>query len=317
MYDLIVLGAGPAGLTAGLYGARGKLKTLVIEKGLEGGQISTTTDVENYPGTPNISGFELSHTIKKQAETFGAEFVLDEVVEAELEGKVKKIKTKENEYEAKTVIISTGAKSRKLGFAGEDLFEGKGISYCATCDAAFYQDFDVYVIGGGDSAIDEALFIAKFAKNVYIIHRRNELRASKSLQDRAFNNEKVHFIWNSVVEEIKGNKMAEELVIRNLETGELTTVKQNGEPFGIFIFVGYIPETKIFEGQVDMEKGYIRTDEEMNTNIDGVFAAGDLRIKSLRQVVTATADGAIAAVNAEKYIAEQEGNEYKSFEENK
>ncbi|SHH20736.1 thioredoxin reductase (NADPH) [Anaerosphaera aminiphila DSM 21120] len=317
IYDLIVLGAGPAGLTAGLYGARGKLKTLVIEKGLEGGQISTTTDVENYPGTPNISGFELSHTIKKQAETFGAEFVLDEVVEAELEGKVKKIKTKENEYEAKTVIISTGAKSRKLGFAGEDLFEGKGISYCATCDAAFYQDFDVYVIGGGDSAIDEALFIAKFAKNVYIIHRRNELRASKSLQDRAFNNEKVHFIWNSVVEEIKGNKMAEELVIRNLETGELTTVKQNGEPFGIFIFVGYIPETKIFEGQVDMEKGYIRTDEEMNTNIDGVFAAGDLRIKSLRQVVTATADGAIAAVNAEKYIAEQEGNEYKSFEENK
>lgn len=316
IYDLIVLGAGPAGLTAGLYGARGKLKTLVIEKGLEGGQISTTTDVENYPGTPNISGFELSHTIKKQAETFGAEFVLDEVVEAELEGKVKKIKTKENEYEAKTVIISTGAKSRKLGFAGEDLFEGKGISYCATCDAAFYQDFDVYVIGGGDSAIDEALFIAKFAKNVYIIHRRNELRASKSLQDRAFNNEKVHFIWNSVVEEIKGNKMAEELVIRNLETGELTTVKQEGEPFGIFIFVGYIPETKIFEGQVDMEKGYIRTDEEMKTNIDGVFAAGDLRIKSLRQVVTATADGAIAAVNAEKYIAEQEGNEYKSFEEN-
>lgn len=317
IYDLIVLGAGPAGLTAGLYGARGKLKTLVIEKGLEGGQISTTTDVENYPGTPNISGFELSHTIKKQAETFGAEFVLDEVVEAELEGKVKKIKTKENEYEAKTVIISTGAKSRKLGFAGEDLFEGRGISYCATCDAAFYQDFDVYVIGGGDSAIDEALFIAKFAKNVYIIHRRNELRASKSLQDRAFNNEKVHFIWNSVVEEIKGNKMAEELVIRNLETGELTTVKQEGEPFGIFIFVGYIPETKIFEGQVDMEKGYIRTDEEMKTNIDGVFAAGDLRIKSLRQVVTATADGAIAAVNAEKYIAEQEGNEYKSFEENK
>ncbi|RVU54587.1 thioredoxin-disulfide reductase [Anaerosphaera multitolerans] len=315
LYDLIVLGAGPAGLTAGLYGARAKLKTLVIEKGIEGGQISNTTDVENYPGTPNISGFELSHTVRKQAESFGAEFVSDEVIEADLKDKIKKIKTKEKEYEAKTVIIATGATPRKLGFPGEDIFEGRGISYCATCDAAFYQDFDVYVIGGGDSAVDEALFISKFAKKVYIVHRRDELRAAKSLQDRAFSNEKIDFIWDSVVEEIKGDKIAEELVLRNLKTGELTSIKQADGPFGIFIFVGFIPETQIFEGQIEMEKGYIKTDEDMNTNIEGVFAAGDLRVKNLRQVVTATADGAIAAVNAEKYIAEQEGTVYKAFEE--
>ncbi|MGO1581040.1 MAG: NAD(P)/FAD-dependent oxidoreductase, partial [Peptoniphilaceae bacterium] len=182
MYDLIILGAGPAGLTAGLYGARSKLKTLVIEKAIEGGQISATSDVENYPGVKKIQGIELAMTMKEQAKDFGAEFVMDEVLDVNLTGKVKKIKCKDNEYETKAVIIATGAQPRKIGCQGEDKYSGKGVSYCATCDAAFYEGLDVYVIGGGDSAIDEALFISKFAKNVYIIHRRDELRASKNLQ---------------------------------------------------------------------------------------------------------------------------------------
>lgn len=314
MYDLIILGAGPAGLTAGLYGARSKLKTLVIEKAIEGGQISATSDVENYPGVKKIQGIELAMTMKEQAKDFGAEFVMDEVLDVNLTGKVKKIKCKDNEYETKAVIIATGAQPRKIGCQGEDKYSGKGVSYCATCDAAFYEGLDVYVIGGGDSAIDEALFISKFAKNVYIIHRRDELRASKNLQDKAFKNEKFHFIWDSTVDEIKGDKIANEMVIRNLKTGQLTTIKKD-ESFGIFVFIGYTPETRIFEGKIDMEKGYIITDENMNTNIPGVYAAGDLRVKDVRQAITASADGAIAAVSAEKYIAEEEGTLYEGIVE--
>ncbi|MGO3751766.1 MAG: thioredoxin-disulfide reductase [Peptoniphilaceae bacterium] len=314
MYDLIILGAGPAGLTAGLYGARSKLKTLVIEKAIEGGQISATSDVENYPGVKKIQGIELAMTMKEQAKDFGAEFVMDEVLDVNLTGKVKKIKCKDNEYETKAVIIATGAQPRKIGCQGEDKYSGKGVSYCATCDAAFYEGLDVYVIGGGDSAIDEALFISKFAKNVYIIHRRDELRAGKNLQDKAFKNEKFHFIWDSTVDEIKGDKIANEMVIRNLKTGQLTTIKKD-ESFGIFVFIGYTPETRIFEGKIDMEKGYIITDENMNTNIPGVYAAGDLRVKDVRQAITASADGAIAAVSAEKYIAEEEGTLYEGIVE--
>ncbi|EFI42492.1 thioredoxin-disulfide reductase [Peptoniphilus sp. oral taxon 386 str. F0131] len=312
IYDLIVLGAGPAGLTAGLYGARAKLNTLVIEKAVEGGQISSTTDVENYPGSLMVSGLELAITIKSQAENFGTEFVMDEVIDVELEGKVKKVICKENVYEAKVIIIATGAHPRKIGCVGEDEFIGRGVSYCATCDAAFYQDLDVYVVGGGDSAVDEALFISKFAKNVYIIHRRDELRASKSLQDRAFKNKKIHFIWNSAIEEIKGDKIVNEISIKNLKTGEITNISKK-EPFGIFVFIGYVPATKVFEGKLDMEDGYILTDNNMKTSVEGVFAAGDLRVKEVRQVVTATSDGAIAAVVAEKYIAEQEGTLYEGF----
>ncbi len=316
MYDLIILGGGPAGLTAALYGARAKLKTLVIESKIEGGQITNTTDVENYPGIDMINGAELGAKMKKQVVEFGAEFVYDEVVEAELKEEVKKIKTKEKEYETKAVIIATGADPRKIGCPGEEEYAGKGISYCATCDAAFYEGLEVYVVGGGDSAIDEALFITKFAKKVHIIHRRDALRASQTLQKRAFDNDKIDFIWDSTVKEIKGDMTAKELVLENLKTGEVKSITSD-EPFGIFVFIGYVPNTKLFEDQIEMEKGYIKTDEEMHTNLDGVFAAGDLRIKTVRQVVTAASDGAIAAVNAEKYIAEKEGKLYEGFKENK
>ncbi|WP_138159486.1 thioredoxin-disulfide reductase [Peptoniphilus catoniae] len=314
MYDIIVLGGGPAGLTAGLYGARAKLKTLVIEKGIEGGQISNTTEVDNYPGIEKINGTDLAVTMRKQCENFGAEFSYDEVVEVDLKGDIKKIRTANESYESKTVIIASGQEPRKIGCPGEEEFVGKGISYCATCDAAFYEGLDVYVIGGGDAAIDEALFISKFAKNIYVVHRRDELRASKSLQERALANKKFHFIWDSVVEEIRGDKTAKELVLRNIKTNEVTEIKKD-EPFGIFVFIGYLPETEIFKGQVEMQKGYIPTDEEMRTNLKGVFAAGDLRVKSVRQVVTAASDGAIAAVTAEKYIAEKEGHLYQGFKE--
>lgn len=313
MYDLIILGAGPAGLSAGLYAGRSKLKTLIIEKSIEGGQISGTTDVENYPGIKMISGLELGMEMKNQAENFGCEFISDTVLSVDLNNDIKKIKTSSGEYESKSVIIATGAKARHIGAPGEEEFAGRGISYCSTCDAAFYQDLDVYVIGGGDAALDEALFITKFAKHVYIIHRRDQLRASKSLQDRAFNNDKISFIWDSVVEEIKGDKIANELILKNLKTDKITSIKADKEPFGIFVFIGYIPETKLFEGQLKMENGYIITDDEMHTNIPGVFAAGDLRKKTVRQVVTAAADGAIAGINAEKYIAEKEGTLYEGF----
>lgn len=315
MYDLIILGAGPAGLSAGLYAGRAKLKTLIIEKSIEGGQISGTTDVENYPGIELISGMEIGMNMRKQAENFGCEFISEEIIEVSLEDDIKKVKTSSNEYEAKSVILATGAEARKMGAPGEEEFAGRGVSYCSTCDAAFYEDFDVYVVGGGDAALDEALFIAKFAKNVYIIHRRDELRASKSLQERAFANEKIHFIWDTVVEEVKGDKIVNELILKNTKTGKITSIKAEAEPFGTFVFIGYIPETKLYEGQINMENGYILTDDEMNTNIKGVFAAGDLRKKTVRQVVTAAADGAIAGINAEKYIAEKEGTLYEGFKE--
>lgn len=317
MYDLIILGAGPAGLSAGIYAGRAKLKTLIIEKYVEGGQISGTTDVENYPGIELISGMEIGMNMKKQAENFGCEFISEEVVEVKLEGSTKIVKTSSKEYEAKAVVLATGAHARKMGAPGEEEFAGRGVSYCSTCDAAFYEDFDVYVIGGGDAALDEAMFIAKFAKNVYIIHRRDELRASKSLQERAFANEKIHFIWNTVVEEVKGDKIVKELVLKNIKTGEVSSIKAGTDPFGTFVFIGYIPETKLYEGQVEMEKGYIITDDEMNTNIEGVFAAGDLRKKTIRQVITAASDGAIAGINAEKYIAKKEGTLYEGFKEEK
>lgn len=313
MYDLIILGAGPAGMSAALYGSRAKLNTLVIEKSVEGGQISGTAELENYPGVESISGLEIGMIMKKQAKNFGAQFVSEEIVEVELVGDVKKVKTNKNEYEAKSIIIATGAKPRKIGCQGEEEFTGRGVSYCATCDGAFYEDLDVYVVGGGDAAVEEALFITKFAKKVYVIHRRDELRAAKNIQDQAFANEKIEFIWNSAVEEIKGDKIANEMTIKNLKTGEITTVKGDKEPFGIFVFIGYLPETSLYEGVIDMEKGYIKTDENMKTNVEGVFAAGDLRVKEVRQVVTAASDGAIAAINAEKYIAAKEGTLYEGF----
>lgn len=308
MYDVIIIGGGPAGLSAGIYASRAKLKTLIIERSMEGGQIVNTMDVENYPGIPEgQTGMELAMRMTEQCKYFGTEFVSDEVLEVKLAGKVKLVKGEKEEYLGKTIIIATGAKSRKMGVPGEEEFASRGISYCATCDAAFYQDADVYVIGGGDAAVEESMFIAKFAKNVYVVHRRDALRAAKSIQEKAFAYENIHFIWDTVVEEVKGDKVANEIVLKNVKTGELTSHKAGGDvpAIGIFVYIGYTPETKLYEGVLDLKGGYIVTDENMQTNIKGVYAAGDIRAKSVRQVVTAVSEGAIAAINAEKYIEEQ------------
>lgn len=312
MYDLIILGAGPAGLTAGIYASRASLNVLIIEKGIEGGQIANTVDVENYPGIKNVSGMELGMTMREQAEEFGCEFAMDEVVSVELEGETKKIVGKFGEYESKTVIIAAGASPRPMGAKGEEKFSGRGVSYCATCDAAFYQDLEVYVVGGGNSAVEEALFITRFAKKVHIIHRRDKLRATEAVQQKAFANEKIDFIWDSTIEEVKGEKMVNEIVLKNLKTGEVTNIKPS-EPFGLFVFIGYEPQTEIFKDQIELENGYIKADDDMKTNIEGVFVAGDIRVKNVRQVVTAAADGAIAALSADRYIDEKEGTLYEGL----
>ncbi|KPU27072.1 thioredoxin reductase [Caloranaerobacter sp. TR13] len=306
LYDVVIIGSGPAGLSAALYAGRARLKTLVIEKERTGGQIVTTDEVANYPGSiRNATGPSLIARMVEQVEEFGAQKISDTINEVELEGKIKVLKGEKGEYRAKTVIVATGAKPRQLNCPGEKEFTGKGVSYCATCDADFFTDFDVYVIGGGDSAVEEAIYLTKFARKVTIIHRRDQLRAAKSIQEKAFKNEKIDFIWNSEVKEIKGDGIVESMVIRNRVTGEETEIHANEEDgtFGIFVFIGYMPQTALFKGILDMdERGYLLTDEDMRTNIEGVFAAGDCRKKSLRQVVTACADGAIAATQAEKYI---------------
>ncbi|WP_346891877.1 thioredoxin-disulfide reductase [Clostridium sp. UBA3887] len=300
IYDTIIIGGGPAGLSAGLYASRSRMKTLIIERAKYGGQATTTDELENYPGSiEECTGTTLSQRMRQQAEDFGTEFVKDEVVETVLEGDIKIIKCRKGEYQAKTIIIATGATPRLGGFKNEIELRGRGVSYCATCDADFFTDLDIAVIGGGDSAITEAIYLAKFGETVTVIHRRDSLRAAKSLQEKAFANPKIKFIWDSVVEEANGDEILESLTIKNRKTGEVSTLEVNG----CFVFVGYLPISELFKGKVNMtERGDIITDEEMRTNIPGVFAAGDVREKSLRQVITAAADGAIAATNAEHYI---------------
>ncbi len=305
MYDVVIIGGGPAGLTAGLYAARGKLKTLIIEKEMVGGQIKNTSEIANYPGAiEGDSGSSLTMRMLEQAKSFGAIKVNDDIIEMDLEGKVKKIKGKNDEYEAKSVILATGANPRLMNVPGEEEFAGKGVSYCVTCDGPFFQDLETFVIGGGDSAVEEAGQLSKFAKKVTIVHRRDELRAAKSIQEDAFNNEKIEFMWDTVVKEIKGEGLLKTIVFENVKTGEETVVNASEEDgmMGIFVYVGFIPSTEIFKDHIELENGYIKANENMETNIDGVFAAGDNRIKPLRQLVTATSDGAVAAINAEKYI---------------
>lgn len=307
IYDVVIIGEGPAGLSAGLYASRSRLKTLIVEKEKAGGQIVTTDEVANYPGSiENATGPSLINRMVEQAKEFGAEIQLDTIKEVELEGEIKVLKGDKGEYKAKTVIIATGAQPRKIGCPGEAEFTGRGVSYCATCDAAFFEDMEVFVVGGGDTAVEEGMYLTKFARKVTLIHRRDELRAAKSIQEKAFANEKMHFMWDSVVKEIKGDGIVESMLVENVKTGEVTEIVADEEDgtFGIFVFVGFLPNTKLFEGIIEMENGYIVTDQDMKTNIPGVFAAGDCRVKSLRQVVTATADGAIAAIQAEKYIEE-------------
>ena len=309
IYDVIILGAGPAGLAAGLYAGRSRLNVLIIEKGQDGGQIAITDEIENYPGqiVEGESGPSLIARMTEQAEKFGAKRVSDMIKEVELEGEVKVLKSEKNEYRGKNIIIATGAYARPIGCKGEAEFTGKGVSYCATCDANFFEDFEVYVVGGGDSAVEEAMYLTKFARKVTIIHRRDELRAAKSIQEKAFKNPKLFFMWDSVVEELEGDDILQAMYVKNVKTGEVTKVEADPEDgmFGLFGFIGTVPNTKIFEGVIDMdERGYIKTDADMHTNIPGVYAAGDVRVKSLRQVVTAAADGAIAAVQVERSMSD-------------
>lgn len=311
IYDVIILGAGPAGLTAGLYAGRSRLDTLIIEKGQDGGQIAITNEIENYPGERldvAESGPSLIARMTEQAKKFGAERVSDVIKSVDLTGDVKKLSGNKGEYLARTVILATGAFPRPIGCKNEAKYVGKGISFCATCDAAFFEGLEVYVVGGGDAAVEEAMYLTKFARKVTVIHRRDELRAAKSIQEKAFKNPKMNFMWNSVVDQAGDgeNDILDMMVVKNTKTGELTTIKADEDDgmFGLFGFIGLLPNTHLFEGTVDMdERKYIKTDDDMHTNIPGVFAAGDLRVKSLRQVVTAAADGAIAAQQVEKYIA--------------
>ena len=311
IYDVIIIGAGPAGLTAGIYAGRALLDTLIIEKGQDGGQIVQTAEIANYPGS-NLeeSGPTLIDRMISQAEKFGAERIYDHVTDVSLDGNVKTVTCDRGTYQAKTVIIAGGAAAKSIGCKGEEEFLGRGISHCATCDAPFFRGLEVFVVGGGDSALEEAMYLTKFVKKVTIIHRRKFLRAAKSVQERAFKNEKIHFLYDTVIREVGGDGILETMVLENLADGTITEFKADPAEgtFGIFVFIGYDPMTGMYEGKLNInEKGYIVTDDNMMTNIPGVFAAGDIREKSLRQVVTAAADGAIAAVQAEKYIEQPEG----------
>ena len=303
MYDIIIIGGGPAGLSAGLYAGRSKLKTLIIEKDVAGGQISGTAFVENYPGSiENPTGMGLSERMEEQAKKY-AEVVFENVKEVNLDGEIKTVKTDSNEYQAKVIIISTGARHRNLDVPGEKEFANRGVSYCATCDGPFYQGLDIYVVGGGDSALEEANYLTRYGKSVTIIHRRDEFRASGIVVDNVKNNPKIKFEYDSVVKEIRGDKEVDELVLENVKTKEEKIIKnEDGSPIGVFIFVGNIAQTEILEGKIKMENGYIITDEDMKTNIEGVFAVGDTRKKTVRQAVTAASDGCIAAVVANRYL---------------
>jgi len=306
-YDVIIIGAGPAGLAAALYAGRAKLSTLLIEKSNDGGQISNTAEIENYPGAmvEGESGVSLTERMTEQAKRFGAERLHDTVTEVKLDGEIKTVTCLSgNVYNAKTIIIAAGANPRPLDCERESEFIGRGISFCATCDAFFFRNKEVYVAGGGDAAIEEAIFLTKFARKVTIVHRRDELRAAKTIQDKAFSNEKIRFIWDSAIVGVGGEKALNRITLKNVKTGEISeiTADENDGNFGLFVFLGQIPNTSLFEKYLPLESGYIRTDEEMRTDIPGVFAAGDIRVKSLRQVITAAADGAIAATQVEKYL---------------
>lgn len=311
IYDLVIIGAGPGGLSAGLYGARAKMDTLIIEKDKTGGQISTTEEVANYPGSiADASGPTLVARMVEQVEEFGAQKVKDNILEVDFSKDIKVLKGEKDVYKAKSVIVATGASPRKLDVPGEKELTGKGVSYCATCDADFFTDMQVFVVGGGDSAVEEALFLTKFAKQVTIVHRRDSLRAAKSIQEKAFKNPKIDFKWDTAIKEIKGDGIVESVIFENLKTNEVEEYLADEEfgTFGIFVFTGYLPQTDLFKDVLEMDKqGYLITDTKMNSNIKGVFVAGDCRQKTLRQVVTAVADGAIAAVEAEKYVDEHFG----------
>jgi thioredoxin reductase (NADPH) len=302
MHDVIIIGGGPSGFTAALYCARANLDTLLIEKMFSGGQMATTSMMENYPGFEEpIGGSDLAMRMEKQALKFGARVVKEEVGELSLEGNIKTVKTNNNAYQTRAIILCMGASPRELGLPREKELRGAGVSYCATCDGSFYKGRTVAVVGGGDTAAEDAIYLSRICDKIHIVHRRDELRAVKALQNELFNNKKVEFVWDSVVEEIEGKFDVEGIKVRNVKTNELKSIKVDG----VFVAVGTSPNTALVKGKVDLSgAGYIVTDEKMQTNIRGVFAAGDIREKVLRQVVTAASDGAVAAYMAERYIGE-------------
>ena len=304
MYDTIIIGAGPAGMTAALYAARSNLKVALLEAGIPGGQMNNTADVENYPGYALISGPELAEKMFEPLENLGVEHVFGHVQRIEDQGGSKKVITEDEVYESKTVIIATGAFHRQLNVPGEAEFNSRGVSYCAVCDGAFFRDEDLLVVGGGDSAVEEAIFLTQFAKSVTIVHRRDQLRAQKVLQDRAFANEKISFVWDSVVEAIHGdNRKVTGVTFKNIKTGETSQADFGG----IFIYVGLDPVSEfVADLGIRDESGWIVTDDHMKTSVAGIYAIGDVRQKDLRQITTAVGDGAIAGQEAYKYITEHE-----------
>jgi thioredoxin reductase (NADPH) len=299
-YEVIIIGGGPAGLTAALYTARSRLNTLLIEVGLLGGQMTTTDLIENYPGFPQgITGDELSRLMEEQAKRFGLEVVSGDVVEVKLEDDKKVVRTEEGDFICEALIVCTGTEYRKLGVPGEKEFAGKGVSYCATCDGSFFQDSQVVLAGGGDSALTEALYLTRFVKELTIVHRRDVFRGTKIHQERVFASHKIKLLWNSVIQEVKGDSVVQSVLVKNVKTGEVTELPTEG----VFVFVGLIPRTQFLKGLVRVdEEGYILTDENGETSVKGVFAAGDCRKKLLRQISTAVGDGATAAFAAEKYL---------------
>lgn len=300
IYDTIILGGGPAGISAGVYCARGNIDCAIIDTSLLGGQPTNYLEIENYLGFSSIEGWELSEKFEQHLDKFNVEkFTMEEIQNVDLISNPKVIKTLKGEYKAHSIIIATGAKSTKLNVSGEKEYTGKGVSYCAVCDGAFYKDKTVVVVGGGNAAVEEGIYLTKFASKVYIVHRRDSLRADKIVQERAFKNEKIEFVWDSVVEEIKGDSKVESVVLKNVKTNKTTEMKTDG----VFPYIGFTPNCDGFNGQLKQdEKGFIVTDEYMQTSIQGVFAIGDVRVTPLRQVITAVADGAVAGVSAVKYL---------------
>lgn len=303
--EVVIIGSGPAGLTAALYTGRANLEPLVISGNQLGGQISITWEVENYPGFPEgTTGPDLVDRMQKHAERFGARIEMDEVTEVDFRnGPPFLIKTHEDEIEAQSVIICSGASPKRLGIPGEDELIGKGVSFCATCDGFFFKDQDVIVVGGGDSAIEEGLFLTRFADQVQVVHRRDELRANERLQKRAFDNEKISFVWDTVVEEIHGNGKVSSVQLRNVKTDESRSMDVDG----VFIFIGHFPNTDLYEGQLDMdERGYLLVDDRMMTNIPGVFAAGEVMDPVYRQISTSVGEATKAAMMAERWLEDPE-----------
>lgn len=300
MYDIIIIGSGPAGLSAAIYAQRACLNTIVIEKnGISGGQVLNTWEVDNYPGFPGVTGFELSRQFREHANKLGARVVQDEVVQVELSGNVKKVVCEEETYEARCVILASGAHHRTLEVPGEEELRGAGVSYCATCDGAFFRGRTVAVVGGGDAALEDAIFLARMCEKVYIVHRRDKLRGAKRLQERLQALENIEFVWNSETVAIEGNAQVEALRLRQTKTGE----EKRLDVDGVFIAVGIAPESELYAGQLELdEQGYIRADESGQTSVPGVFAAGDVRTKALRQILTAASDGANCVASAERYL---------------